>query len=88
MKANPLDNRDGDYAVDGFFRDPHLPFLKEVKKEMMEFGHLYDETEPNDLAQRERLKLPRLIFRNYSKSKNGMTAARKHEIYQDRKRIA
>ena len=75
-------------------KNPDLPYLIQVKDEVKNYGHIYDDIEKEE---NQRLKLPRLIFKNYNQKSNKnrkkknfyssaqLTAAKKHEMYHLRK---
>lgn len=75
-------------------KNPALQYLTQVKEEVQNYGHIYEDIEKAE-NDPQRQKLPRLIFRNFNKkneeikknvgflqSGGNLTAAKKHEMYR------
>ena len=77
---SPIDNGYGDQNEEMFFKDPKLPFLKNVKKEIVDYGSIYQEEDYGGVKK----KLPKLIYKNFNKNKN-ITAVRRHQRYVEEK---
>ena len=78
---SPIDNGYGDKQQNEemFFKDPKLPFLKNVKKEIVDYGSIYQEEDYDG-----KKKLPKLIYKNYYKNKN-ISAGKRHQRYVEEK---
>ena len=67
-----------------FLKNPNVKFLDEVKNEVKKYGHLYDETIPDN----EKPFLPNIVFKNWRQVSARGNTGKSKRIREDRVRDA